>query len=220
MGGSDPDPGRTVASTASDYRTFLAGVLEDESVSVPVVANSQGGLFGLAAAEQGWVSTLVLVSPADELAHPAVRELLPETARALPDLVATDPAQARALLSSFTADGLRSMIVDGSHPADRAVYSEPVFARRFTAALEQGFANGGAGYVVDTMAAMATWPIRLSRINCPTVVLYGDQDDVHSPDRGAILASRIPGARRRVISGAGGALLWTHADLVLDAALD
>lgn len=219
MGGSDPDPARTAASTATDYRTFLAGVLEDENVTASVVANSQGSLFGLAAAEQGWPSRLVLVSPADEVAHPAVHSLLPDAARVLPDLVARDPAQARALLGSFTPDGLRSMIVDGSDPADRAVYCEPAFAHRFAAALEQGFANGRAGYVVDTMAAMAPWPVDLSRITCPVVVWFGAQDRVHSPDQGAVLTSRIPGARRTVIPDAGGALLWTHAHLVLDAAL-
>ncbi|TQL68690.1 pimeloyl-ACP methyl ester carboxylesterase [Nocardioides albertanoniae] len=217
MGGSTPDPDRTVASTADDYRTFLAGVLGEESLPVPVVANSQGGLFGLAAAERGWASVLVLVSAADEVAHPAVRALLPASARMLPDLVAQHPMRARELLGSFTADSLRAMILDGSDPSDRAVYSEPDFARRFTAALEQGFANEGAGYVVDTMAAMAAWPIDLSRISCPVTVLYGALDGTHSPDQGVTLASRIPGARRTLIPDAGGALLWTHPDVVLDA---
>lgn len=219
MGGSDLDPERTVASTAADYRVFVAGILDDDNATVPVVANSQGGLFGLAAADQGWVSTLVLVSPADEVAHPSVRALLPESAGALPDLVTEDPVQARALLGSFTAEGLQSMILDGSDPADRAVYAEPAFVRRFAAALAQGFANGGEGYVVDTMAAMASWPIDLSRVAGAVIVLFGDRDHVHSPDHGAVLASRLPGARRTVIPDAGGALLWTHADLILDAAL-
>lgn len=219
MGGSDPDPQRSVASTAADYRAFVARILDDDSATVPVVANSQGGLFGLAAADQGWTSTLVLVSPADEVAHPSVHALLSEPARALPDLVAEDPVQARALIGSFTAEGLRSMILDGSDPADRAVYSEPAFARRFAAALAQGFASGGEGYVVDTMAAMAPWPLDLARIDAAVVVLFGGRDDVHSPDHGAILASRLPRARRCVLPDAGGALLWTHADLVLDAAL-
>lgn len=219
MGESDPDPRRTVASTASDYRSFMAEILQEENLTVPVVANSQGALFGLAAAQQGWVRSLVLVSPADELAYPAVRALLPESARFLPDLVAEDPFEARALLSSFTADRLQSMILEGSDPADRAVYSEPSFAHRFQAALKQGFASGGEAYVVDTMAAMARWPVDLSSITSPVVVLYGDRDGVHSPDRGELLTSRIPTARRRVIPGAGGALLWTHSALVLDAVL-
>lgn len=216
MGGSTVATARTVASTAHDYRTFLSQVLNDERVTVPVVANSQGGMFGLAAAIEGWVDTLVLASPADEVAHPAVRALLPEAARKLPDLVAEDPAQVRAILHSFTAEGLRDMILDSSAPADREFYSEPVFAQRFAEALEQGFANQGEGYVVDTVAAMEPWPLDLRRITCPVFVLYGAEDFSHSPDQGALLAGRIPGAERRVVPDAGGALLWTHADHILD----
>lgn len=219
MGGSDPDPARTVASTAADYRTFLSGVLGGDHAAVPVVANSQGALFGLALAAHGWPSTLVLVSPADEVAHPDVRALLPQAARTLPDLVAGDPGRARAVLHSFTAEGMRTMILDSSIPADRAVYTEPAFARRWATALDQGFAHNGAGYVVDTMAAMAPWPLDLARIACPTVVLYGAEDAGHSPDLCVLLASRILGSRRIVVPGAGGALLWTHADRVLDLAL-
>lgn len=34
---------------------------------------------------------------------------------------------------------------------------------------------------------------------------------------GQTLAKRIPGSRRRLIPDAGGALLWTHPQLILDA---
>src|SRR5690625_777359 len=53
MGGSDPDLTRTPASTADDYRAFAAAVLGVTNPNLPIVANSQVAVFGLAAAAQG-----------------------------------------------------------------------------------------------------------------------------------------------------------------------
>ncbi|GAA1230520.1 hypothetical protein GCM10009588_04110 [Microbacterium phyllosphaerae] len=218
MGSSDPDPARTPASTAADYRAFVAAVLGVATPTVPIIANSQGALFGLAAAAQGWAQTLVLASPADEVAHPSVRALLPEAARALPDLVQSAPDVARDLLGSFTPDAMRTMVLDGSDVEDRAVYTARDFDALYRAALAEGFAGHG-GYVADTMMATAPWPVDLDEITVPVTVLFGARDRVHSPDHGLLLAARIPHARRTVLSEAGGALLWTHPDLVIDAAL-
>lgn len=219
MGDSDPDPARTPVSTAADYRAFVDGVLGSAESTVPVVANSQGAVFGLAAAVAGWATTLVLASPADEVAHPDVRELLPEAARGLPDLVQSAPDAARDILGSFTADAMRAMVLDGSDAQDRVVYSAPAFDARYRQALAEGFASDGAGYIADTMMAMAPWPFDLAEISAPVSVLFGARDQVHSPDHGVILTSRIPQAHRTVLNEAGGALLWTHANLVLDAAI-
>src|SRR5690606_20752005 len=54
MGSSDVAFERDLTSTAEDYRVFVREVVGD--VQPPVVANSQGGVFGLAAAAAGWVS--------------------------------------------------------------------------------------------------------------------------------------------------------------------
>lgn len=219
MGGSDPDRTRTPASTAADYYYFVAAALDVANPSVPIIANSQGALFGLAAAAQGWAQTLVLVSPADEVANPSVRQLLPETARALPDLVQSAPAVAQDLLRSFTPNAMLTMVLDGSDAHDRAVYMTPTFDALYRTALAEGFVGDGSGYVADTMMAAARWPIDLAAITIPVTVLFGVRDQVHSPDHGALLTSRFPHARRRVIDEAGGALLWTHAELVFDTAL-
>lgn len=110
------------------------------------------------------------------------------------------------------------MVLDGADPADRAVYREPGFLSRYRAALREGFAHGGAGYATDTLLAMSPWPLDWQAIQVPVLVWSGERDHVHSPDGGALLASRIPGARRRIVPGAGAALLWTHAAEVLAAA--
>lgn len=219
MGASTVDPGRTLAGTADDYRTFVDGVLGSDAGAVPVVANSQGAVFGLRIALDGTARRLVLVSPADELAHPAVHDMLPPAATALADLAAENPEAASAVLHRFTPEAMEEMVLAGSDDDDAAFYTSAAFRPRYREALAEGFANGGAGYVTDTLIAMRPWGMDLARIACPVKVLFGARDGSHSPDLGACLTSRIPTATRTVFDDAGGALLWTHARTVLEAAL-
>lgn len=219
IGSSTPDPARTIASTAADYRAFVDGVLGAFDASVPVVANSQGGVFALALALSGGASRLVLVSPADELAHPAVHAQLPAEATALADLALNDRDAAETVLAGFDAAGMEAMVLGGSDDEDRAFYTAPGFLDRYRRALAEGFANAGQGYVRDTVLAMRPWALPLDEVACPVTVLFGARDRVHSPDLGATLAGRMPHAARTVIPEAGGALLWTHAAQVLDLAV-
>lgn len=219
MGASEADPARTVASTADDYRRFAAAVLGVDDPALPVVAHSQGAPFGLRIAADGWATSLTLVSPADEIAHPAVHDSVPADAAALADLVRDDPDAAHRLLRGFDPDRMEQLVLDGADERDRAVYGAPAFRARYRAALAEGFAREGAGYVQDTLLALAAWPVDLAAIRCPVTVLIGAEDRVHSPDLGATLAARVPTAARRVLPGEGGSLLWTRPDLVLAAAL-
>jgi len=218
MGGSDVHPERTLASTAADYRAFVTGVL-GAGVTLPVVANSQGSVFGLAAAAAGWVSRLVLVSPADEVAHPDVQAQVPEDAARLAQLAADDPDEAARILGAFTADAMAEMVLSSSDEADRRFYTSETFLPLYRRSLAEGFANDGAGYVRDTLIAMQPWPLRLGDVRCPVTILFGARDRSHSPDHGRTLADRIPDAVRQIVPDAGGALLWTHSEKVLAAAL-
>jgi pimeloyl-ACP methyl ester carboxylesterase len=218
MGGSTPDPARTAASTARDYAAFAAAL--GDQAPPPVVANSQGALLGLAMAAAGLAGSLVLVSPADEVAHPSIEAQLPGHARALSRLARSDPAAARELLRAMTPGSMERMVLDSAPAADRRVYDEPGFLARYRAALAEGFGDDGAGYVQDTLLAMRRWEVDLGAITAPVTILFGALDTSHSPDRGRTLAGRVPGAVRRVLPGTGGALLWTHAATVLRAALD
>lgn len=219
IGDSSPADARTIESTASDYRAYVAGVLGANAGPIPVVANSQGAIFGLALALAGAAERLVLVSPADELQHPDVHALLPAEATGLSDLAEANPGEAAAVLAGFSAQAMEEMVLGGSHESDRAFYSSPDFLPQYRAALAEGFANGGVGYVRDTVLAMRAWGLPLDRIACPVQVWFGTHDLSHSPDHGEILTARIPDATREIREDAGGALLWTHAREVLAAAL-
>lgn len=219
IGDSSPSEARSIESTAADYLAFVAGVLGADASPLPVVANSQGAIFGLALALTGGAERLVLVSPADELQHPDVHALLPPEATALSDLAEANPGEAAAVLAGFTAQAMEDMVLGGSHESDRAFYSSPAFLPRYREALAEGFANAGAGYVQDTVLAMRTWGLDLHSVACPVQVWFGAHDLSHSPDHGVTLAARIPGAIRELREDAGGALLWTHAREVLAATL-
>lgn len=219
MGSSGDDTSRDILTTAEDYRIFVRSVLGNAGVGLPVVANSQGSVFGLATALAGWVSRLVLVSPADEVAHPPIRKMLPSHAAGLAELVETDPAAAADLLGKFGPHEMEQMVLGSASDDDRRIYGSPEFVDIYRRSLQEGFANDGAGYVRDTLIAMGSWGLPLAAIECPVDILVGANDVGHSPDRAEVLTRRIPKATRKVVAGAGGALLWSHAEMVLHHAL-
>lgn len=217
LGVSTPAPGRTFADFAEDIRQLavLRGLGRP-----PVVGNSQGAPFALACAVAGVVSAVAVVSGADEVAAAELRPALPADLRELVERVDSDPAGAEEFFTGFTATAMEDLVLGGSPECDLAVYREAGFAVAYRGALEEGFAQGPAGYARDTVLAMGRWPFSLAEITAPVDLWYGEQDTSHSPDHGASLARRIPGARRHVVPGIGGALLWKHPEPILASLLD
>ncbi|MFF8284239.1 alpha/beta fold hydrolase [Streptomyces albus] len=212
LGASTPHPGRTFTDFAAD----IAALVRARGLERPaMVGNSQGAPFALACAAHGVISALALVSGADESAHPRFAGTLPADLRRLVALARDQPAAAHAEFARLTPQAVWDMVLAGSPPCDRAVWQRADFAAAWRRALDEGFAQGPDGYARDTVLAMGRWDIDLAAVRVPADVWYGDADYGHSPDQGAHLASRVPGAVRHLVPGAGGALLWTHAPLVL-----
>ncbi|MFI7615240.1 alpha/beta fold hydrolase [Nonomuraea terrae] len=212
LGVSDPDPGRTLESWPADV---AAAARELGLGELRVVGFSQGAPFALACA---WIARRVaVVSGADEVA--SCPEALPEGPRELVELTAADPVRAEAVFARLTPTVLWDMIVPGSPAVDRAVYEQPAFARAYRRAMEEAFAQGPAGYARDTVLAMGRWPYALEKVPVPVDLWYGELDTSHSPDRGQTLTRRIPGARRHLVPGVGGAVLWTHAREIIQTLL-
>lgn len=216
LGASTPAPGRTFADFAEDMRRFCA--LRGLGRSL-MVGNSQGAPFAFACAAEGIASALAVVSGSDEVAAPWFETALKAELRGLVELAAHDPAGAEELFAGFTAEAMWNMVMDASPECDLAVYRDPGFAADYRRALSEGFAQGAAGYARDTVLAMRRWPFALDEVAVPVDLWYGRQDTGHSPDGGAELAARLPGARHRLVPGIGGALLWTHAEPILTALL-
>lgn len=218
LGASSPRPGRTLLDWADDVRAFV----DARRLEAPcIVGFSQGAPFALACAAAGIVRAAAIVSAADEIAAPELRGSLVPELRALVDRVESDPEGAEAFFRGMTAETMRGMVLSGSPDVDRVVYADPAFDAAYRRALDEAFAQGLGGYARDTVLAMGRWPFDLEGITVPVDVWYGaiDTSPVHSADLGAKLARRIPGARRRVVEGAGGAVLWTHARTILEALL-
>jgi pimeloyl-ACP methyl ester carboxylesterase len=215
LGASDPAPGRTLLDFASDVERLAAA---RGLTGLRAVGFSQGAPFALACAAAGVVSAMALVSGGDELANPIFGESLVPDVRRLVDAVAADPVAAEASFAGFgSAQVMWEMVIGMSGAADREVYTSPDFARAYRRALDEGFAQGPAGYARDTVLAMSRWPFDPAEIDVPVDLWYGGQDTspVHSPDFGESLARRIPGAVRHFLPEAGGAVLWTNAGEIL-----
>lgn len=214
LGGSSYDPNKTLRSVARDLHFALSAL----DVKRPcAVANSQGAPFALMAASVGVFSRTALVSPADEIAHPATRKLLSVEVNQFVERIAKDHAGMKAHLSSFDADGMVRFVLSGASESDAAVFSDPQFQGLFRRSVEEGLSRGGCGYAQDTILASSPWDVAV-----PTAgsldVWFGADDASHSPDLGRNLTERF-GGERRVIEGVGSALLWTHTGLILDSLL-
>lgn len=216
LGASDPAPGRTLLDFAGDM-TSLVGLRE--LTGVRGIGFSQGAPFLLACAAAGTLDAAAVVAGTDELAHPSfAASLIPDVA-AMVDAVRSDPVAAERFFAGWgDADGFWQRILSMAGDGDRAVYTDPAFAEAYRRALHEAFVQGPGGYARDTVLASARWPFDPADVRIPVDLWYGDADTspVHSPDLGATLASRLPDARRHVVAGAGGALLWTHAEPILE----
>jgi pimeloyl-ACP methyl ester carboxylesterase len=184
-----------------------------------IVGFSQGAPLALACTATGAASAAAVVSGTDELA--ALRTMLAPPALQAVELAEATPSAVEAQFRGMTAAMIVGM-VGGSPEVDLAVYQEPTFAAAFAAAVDEGFVRGPDGFARDGLLAMQKWPFDPAAIRVPVHLWYGsfDTSPFHSPDHGASLARRIPGAARTVIEGAGGAILWTHGAEILAALLE
>lgn len=219
LGASDSAPGRTLADWARDVEQLAAALALGD---LRIAGFSQGASFALACAAAGLPRAVAIVAGQDDLAHPAFADRLDPAVSGLVRAVAADPAGVEASFAeTASAAMLWELIVGSSSAHDLAVYTAPDFAPAFRRALDEGFTQGAAGYARDLVLALGRWPLDLGAIRVPVDLWYGERDasPVHSPDFGATLAERMPTARRRVLSDAGGSLLWTHAEAILTALL-
>ncbi len=215
LGRSSPDPGKSYASWVGDVRCLVDRL---GLRSVLGVGFSQGAPFAVALGAAGMLDAVALVAGQDDLR--AQRHLLvPEVAGML-DAVEADPAGfEREITRVADADWLWGVILATAAPVDRQQYEGSGLGAAVRAALDDGFAQGAAGYARDLVTALGPWPVPAEEIAVPVHLWYGGQDTstVHSPDLGAALAGRIPRVRRTVLDDEGGAILWTRAREVLGA---
>jgi pimeloyl-ACP methyl ester carboxylesterase len=186
------------------------------------VGFSQGAPFALACAlacaAAGIASSVAVVSGQDDLNHPALAGMLAPHVKGMLLAAAADPQGFEESFAAGTdADTMWRLVTGTSSEVDLTVYADPSFEAAYRRSLGEGFSRGAEGYARDLVLAFGRWPFEPGEISVPVDLWYGahDASPVHSPDHGAVLARRIPTARRHLLPDAGGSLLWTHAEEIL-----
>jgi pimeloyl-ACP methyl ester carboxylesterase len=166
----------------------LMGILDALGLIEPVhlVGNSFGGTIALAAAlsRPERVAGMALVE-----AHPAFEGWGEEMMEDLSDLV-----------TGFDNPGVREYLANGA----------PRTLRRMVKTCEDLVTVSTMGD--DLPASMPTTPEMLSRVTCPTLLLYGENSDVL--DRAFALEESMPGSVLEVIDGCSHALLMENPNEV------
>ena len=209
-GGSDPQPGRTVASAADDVRTICSALGISRLATWGV---SGGGPHVLACA----ALLPDLVAAAASLAS-----LAPYPAEGLDwfagmgqenvddfRLMLEDPAAAwakaekdrAAMLSASPAD-LHKQFATLLTPTDAAVMTGAV-AEHLAFCASDGLAPGVAGWVADGKAMAEPWGFAVTDITVPVLLMHGREDQFVPFGHGEWLAARIPGVEARLLDHDG-----------------
>jgi pimeloyl-ACP methyl ester carboxylesterase len=207
-GGSDPNPGRDVASAATDVGT-VADVLGIDRFAV--MGHSGGGPHALAAAA---------LLPGRVVGAVVGASLAPYGADGLEWFEGMAPSGAAALRAAA-----RGRDAKEAYEA-RAAESEPGFAEADWAVLEGEWAwfgrvvgpalrDGPAPLVDDDLAYVAPWGFDPGSIEVPTLVLAGTEDRVVPPAHAHWLAERIPGAELWLREGEGHVSVLRHGAAAL-----
>jgi len=209
-GGSDRDPGRSVADAAADVAAIADALGLDR---ILIQGRSGGGPHALACAallgdRVAAAATLAAVGPYDAegldflagMGEDNVEELGaavagPETLAPLleefaPRLLEADPDE--------LVEGLKSLL----SPPDVAVVNGGL-AEELIAVTSEGIRASRDGWLDDDLAFVKPWGFELDSISVPLQLWQGRQDLMVPAAHGEWLAAHIPGADARLSDGDG-----------------
>ncbi len=221
IGGSDPQPGRTLFSWAEDVRAFADAL---ELPTFAVLGYSCGAPYAWACAVRlpARVANVVLVSGMVDITHPDLAALPPRPNLQVLSLAAQRPWLSRLVyrIMGTTAKLLPGPMVrqaSASMPAaDRDTIRDPDVARAFLAMLAETFAQGPAGAQVDSALVASAWGFDPADVRVPVRMWHGDADENVPIAMAQYLADRIPGAQLTVLPGEGHlSLIHRHLERVL-----
>jgi pimeloyl-ACP methyl ester carboxylesterase len=226
-GGSDPDPGRTVASAAADAAAIAGALGIDRFVTWGA---SGGGPHALACAallgdRVAAAATLAGVAPYDSegldflagmgadnveefgLAVAGRHALEPYLREATPEILASDPGELREVLLTLLS------------PPDHAAFTGAM-ADHYVASWREALGRGHEGWLEDDLAFVEPWGFDLGEIAVPVLMLQGEQDLMVPPAHGRWLAGRIAGVDARLLDGDGHFTVKARLPEVLDWLLE
>jgi pimeloyl-ACP methyl ester carboxylesterase len=217
IGGSDPQPGRTLLAWADDVRAFA------DALALPsfaVLGYSCGAPYAWACAARlpERVAGVAIASGVVDLTHPDIAALPPRANLQVLRRGAERPRLSRLVyrIMATTAKLVPGPMVrqaSASMPeADRATIRDPSVAREFLAMLAETFAQGPFGAQVDSALVASAWGFDPADARVPVRMWHGDADENVPIEMARHLAERVPGAELTVVPGAGH-LSFVHRDL-------
>ncbi len=199
-GGSDPQPGRTIADWVSDALAVADHLGVDTFFTVGL---STGGAYALAVAAlvPDRVRGVVPFGAMTDMRFAAARATMSRP-HALAVWEAPDrEAAIAAAVESHGLDGSR--IVEANDgpplaPSDQAMLTSP-WGRLWMQDVPTMFAHGLEGYADDRIADGPGWvTFDVATIGCPVVVLHGGNDVICDVIHARHTATLVPGAELRV----------------------
>ena len=208
IGGSDPQPGRTLRSWADDVRAFADA---RELPTFSVLGYSCGAPYAWACAVRlpERVASVAIVSGMVDLTHPDLAALPPRPNLQILGLAARRPWASRLVyrMMATTAKLLPGPMVRQASapmpPADRDTIRDPDVARAFLAMLAETFVQGPAGAQVDSALVASAWGLDPADVRVPVRMWHGDADENVPVEMARHLAERVPGVELTVVAGEG-----------------
>jgi pimeloyl-ACP methyl ester carboxylesterase len=209
-GGSDRDPGRSVASCAHDVRT-IADALGIERLAVWGI--SGGGPHAIACAALlpdlvPAVAVLASIAPwgAEGLDYfeGMGRENVEDVELIIRDRVAgrAKLEQERVESLAATPETIYTTMETLLSPVDREALT-PTLTKFLYQATQLGLAPGADGWWDDDVAFVEPWGFEFEQIRTPVLLLHGRQDRFVPFTHGEWLARHIPGVEPRLLDEDG-----------------
>jgi pimeloyl-ACP methyl ester carboxylesterase len=209
-GGSDPQPGRSVADCAADVRAICAE-LGIERLAMWGISGGGPHVLACAALLPDLVTaaaSLASLAPLDaegidwfdgmgELNVEDIQLFLRDRAASRAKLEA-DREEILAASPAELADGLQTLL----SPVDAAVLKNAL-ADYLVYCDHEGLAPGGEGWWEDSVALSDPWGFDLSAISIPVLLMHGRQDKFVPFGHGQWLAAHIPGVEARLFDQDG-----------------
>lgn len=216
-GGSDRDPGRSVASCAQDVRTIAVALGIDR---LAVWGISGGGPHALACAAllPDLVPAVAVLASLAPCNAPGLdyfagmgRENVEDIQLTLRDRAAGHAKHEQDRLDALatTPETLHTMMETLLSPVDREALT-PAFTEFLHESTRLGLTPGADGWWDDDVAFVEPWGFELEAIQTPVILLHGRQDRFIPFAHGEWLARHIPGVEAQLTDDDGHLSLTKH----------
>jgi pimeloyl-ACP methyl ester carboxylesterase len=220
IGGTDPQPGRTLLDAADDVAA-VADALDHPRFAL--LGYSAGSPFALATATRlsHRITSLGVVSGIPPGDRPELTAGQADEVARLFRWARTRPRRLHMMLHGMRlAAHLPGLLVRsaarGAPPADQAILARDGAAEQFAAFLDAAFQQGTRGVATDLRLAAGPWPFTLEDITVPVRIWHGDEDRNAPIAAARWLDQQLPDSTLSSETGEGHAsLLANHGSDIL-----